>query len=286
MVKGLSTAFALAVPRAETEPITPHLAFFQRVAAMIRKRLADERRAGQPARGSGDIDAAVRQVIGGAVDADEVIDLFAAAGLDDARLDILSDEFLARVAALEQKNLALETLRKLLTDQIRITERRTWCRARSSAKRSKTRMLRYTNKAITTAEMIARLIDLAKWVREANQQGEELGLSTEEIAFYDALAENGSAREVMQSDTLRLMARELTEMVKTDAQARLDAARIGPGRPCGATSGGYWPSTAIRPTSRRTRRSSCCGRRSCRPRMPRVTRVHDRICGNPWGSCR
>src|SRR5207248_10845332 len=73
---------------------------------------------------------------------------------------------------------------------------------------------RYTNKAITTAEMIARLLDLAKWVREAQQHGEELGLSSEETAFYDALAENGSAREVMKSDTLRLMARELAEMVK------------------------------------------------------------------------
>ncbi len=95
LVKELSTAFALAVPRAETEPIAPHLAFFQRVAAMIRKRLADE---GGPTVGKGrggtDIDAAVRQVIGGAVDAGEVIDLFAAAGLDAARLDILSEDFL------------------------------------------------------------------------------------------------------------------------------------------------------------------------------------------------
>src|SRR5205085_11568811 len=127
MVKRLATAFALAVPREETREVAPHLAFFQRVAAMIRKRLADEAGpmpgADGPDSGSRDIDAAVRQVIGGAVDAGEVIDLFAAAGLDAARLDILSDEFLKRVSALEQKNLALETLRKLLTDQIKISER-------------------------------------------------------------------------------------------------------------------------------------------------------------------
>lgn len=122
MVKRLSTAFALAVPREETKEITPHLAFFQRIAAMIRKRLADD--AGPTiGGGSSDVDAAVRQVIGDAVDAGEVIDLFAAAGLDAARLDILSDAFLERVSALEQKNLALETLRKLLTDQIKISER-------------------------------------------------------------------------------------------------------------------------------------------------------------------
>jgi type I restriction enzyme R subunit len=181
---------------------------------MIRKRLADERGGGADRGRQRDIDAAVRQVIGGAVDADDVIDLFAVAGLDAVRLDILSDEFLERVAALEQKNLALETLRKLLGDQIRVTERTNIVQSRRFREALEDAMLRYTNKAITTAEMIARLIDLAKSLREAQRQGEELGLSAEETAFYDALADNESAREAMQSDTLRLMARELTEMVK------------------------------------------------------------------------
>src|SRR5690606_39755405 len=203
----------LAVPRPETEAIVDHLALFQRAAAMIRKRLADEHGGDQRAEAR-DIDAAVRQVIGGAVDADSVIDLFAAAGLNEARLDILGDDFLARVAALEQKNLALETLRKLLNDQIRITERTNLVQSRKFREALQDALLRYTNKAITTAEMIARLIDLAKSMRDAQKHGEELGLSSEETAFYDALAENGSAREVLKSDTLRLMARELTEMVK------------------------------------------------------------------------
>ena len=214
LVKELSAAFALAVPRPETDAITPHLAFFQRVVAMIRKRLADDIGSGAGHARQRDIDAAVRQVIGGAIDADEVIDLFAVAGLSDARLDILSDEFLGRVAALEQKNLALETLRKLLNDQIRITERTNIVQSRKFREALEDAMLRYTNKAITTAEMISQLIDLAKSLRDAQRHGEELGLSGEETAFYDALAENGSAREAMQSDTLRLMARELTEMVK------------------------------------------------------------------------
>ena len=133
-------------------------------------------------------------MIGGAVDADEVIDLFAVAGLAEARLDILSDEFLGRVAALEQKNLALETLRKLLNDQIRITERTNIVQSRKFREALEDAMLRYTNKAITTAEMISRLIDLAKQLRDAQKHGEELGLSSEETAFYDALAENESAR--------------------------------------------------------------------------------------------
>ena len=214
LVKELSAAFALAVPRPETEAITPHLAFFQRVVAMIRKRLADDTGGDAGHARQRDIDAAVRQVIGGAVDADEVIDLFAVAGLSDARLDILGDEFLSRVAALEQKNLALETLRKLLNDQIRITERTNIVQSRRFREALEDAMLRYTNRAITTAEMISRLIDLAKSLRDAQRQGEELGLSNEEIAFYDALAENRSAREALQHDTLRLMARKLTEMVK------------------------------------------------------------------------
>lgn len=153
-------------------------------------------------------------MIGGAVDAGDVIDLFAAAGLEERRLDILSEDFLARVAALEHKNLALETLRKLLTDQIRLTERKNLVQSRKLREALEQAMLRYTNKQITTAEMIAQLLELAKWVRESTKQGQDLGLSAEETAFYDALAENGSAKEVMQSDKLRLMARELAEMVK------------------------------------------------------------------------
>ncbi len=214
LVKELSAAFALAVPRPETEAITPHLAFFQPVMAMIRKRLADDTGGGAGHARQRDIDAAVRQVIGSAIDADEVMDLFAVAGLSDARLDILSDEFLGRVAALEQKNLALETLRKLLNDQIRITERTNIVRSRRFREALEDAILRYTNRAITTAEMISQLIDLAKNLRDAQRRGDELGLSGAETAFYDALAENRSAREAMQSDTLRLMARKLTEMVK------------------------------------------------------------------------
>jgi type I restriction enzyme, R subunit len=181
---------------------------------MIRKRLVDERGSGDGRGGSSDVDAAVRQVIGGAVDAGEVIDLFAVAGLDEARLDILSDEFLQRVSALEQRNLALETLRKLLTDQIRASDRTNIVQSRKFREALEQAMVGYTNKQITTAEMISRLLELAKWVREARRHGQELGLSDEETAFYDALAENGSAKQIMRSDTLRLMARELAEMVR------------------------------------------------------------------------
>lgn len=212
-VKELSTAYALVVPRPEAEEITPHLAFFQRLQAMIRKRLSEEGTPATPT-ANADINAAVRQVIGGAVAAGDVIDLFAAAGLEDARLDIFSDDFLERVAVMEQKNLALETLRRLLSDQIRISERTNLVQSRKFREALEDAMVSYTNKQINTAEMIARLLELAKWVREVQNRGHDLGLSTEETAFYDAIAENESARQALKSDTLRLMARELAEMVK------------------------------------------------------------------------
>jgi type I restriction enzyme R subunit len=212
LVKELAAAFALSVPRPETEEVARYLAFFQRVVAMIQKRLRFESAPGDTRRR--DVDVAVRQVIGGAVAAGEVIDLFAAAGLDEARLDIFSDEFLSRVAALEQKNLALETLRKLLTDQIRVTERTNLVQSKKFRVALEDALLRYTNNLITTAEMITRLLDLARALRDAQRHGEEMGLSLEETAFYDALAENGSAKQIMKSDTLRLMARELAETVR------------------------------------------------------------------------
>jgi type I restriction enzyme R subunit len=213
LVKELAAAFALAVPRPETEDVARYLAFFQRVVAMIQKRLRSESASVGDTR-QRDVDLAVRQVIGGAVAAGDVIDLFAAAGLDEARLDIFSDEFLSRVAALEQKNLALETLRKLLTDQIRFTERTNIVQSKKFRIALEDALLRYTNNLITTAEMITRLLDLARALRDAKRHGEELGLTVEETAFYDALAENGSAKEIMKSDTLRLMARELAETVR------------------------------------------------------------------------
>ncbi len=211
-MKEFAAAFALSVPRPETEHVARYLAFYQRVVAMIQKRLSFES-PGKHAR-QRDVDMAVRQVIGGAVEAGEVIDLFAAAGLDEARLDVFSQEFLSRVAALEQKNLALETLRKLLNDQIRFTERTNIVQSKKFRVALEDALLQYTNKLITTAEMITRLLDLAHALREAQRHGEAMGLSVEETAFYDALAENGSAKEIMKSDTLRLMARELAETVR------------------------------------------------------------------------
>ena len=215
MVAALSKAFALAVPRPETAAIRDSLAYFQAVRAAIRKRLADD---GPPP--ATDSRAAVRQVLAGAVASDGVIDLFQAAGLGGQNVGILSEDFLGRLAGMPEKNLALETLRKLLNDQIRSRERVNLVESHGFRESLETAMTRYNNRAITTAEVIDELIGLARSIRDAVHRGEETGLSEDELAFYDALASNESAREVIADDTLRQIAQELAERIK--AKASLD----------------------------------------------------------------
>ena len=215
MVAGLSKAFALSVPRPETEAIRDDLAYFQCVRAAIRKRLADDGPPPPP-----DSRAAVRQVISGAIASDGVIDLFQAAGLSDQNVGILSEEFLEQLAALPHKNLALETLRKLLLDQIRSRERVNIVQSRTFRESLEATLTRYTKRALTTAQVIEELIGLAHTIREAFRRGEESGLNENEVAFYDALADNASAREAMEDDTLKLIARELADRIK--AKTTLD----------------------------------------------------------------
>ncbi|VFM97302.1 MAG: type I restriction enzyme, R subunit [Candidatus Kentron sp. G] len=215
MTAALSKAFALSAPRPETKDIRDHLAFFQSVRAAIRKRSMDDGPPPPP-----DTRAAVRQVISGAIAPGGVIDLFQAAGLPDPDVGILSDDFLARMAALPHRNLALEALRKLLNDRIRSRERVNIVQSRGFRESLEATLTRYTNRAITTAQVIEELIGLAKTIREAIQRGEASGLGEDEMAFYDALADNESAREVMRDDTLKLIARELADRIK--AKASLD----------------------------------------------------------------
>jgi type I restriction enzyme, R subunit len=212
MVGGLSKAFALSVPRRETDPVRIHLSFYQNVRAAIRKRLEDGNGSKNNKR-----DAAVKQVISGAIKTDGVIDLFEVAGLPDANIGILSDEFLDRLAALPQKNLALETLKKLLADQIRSRERKNIVQSRTFRESLEGVLMRYSNRAITTAQVIEELIGLARTISTAIAEGEATGLSEDEIAFYQALADNSSAREILQDEILKKIARELAESIKRKA---------------------------------------------------------------------
>src|SRR5690606_669992 len=161
-----------------------------------------------------DVDSAIKQLVSQAVASDEVIDIFGHAGLQTPDVSILSDEFLDDVREMPHKNLALEMLRKLLNDAIRSRARKNAVQARSFEAMLDDTIRRYQNRTIDAAEVITELIGLARDMREASRRGEDLGLSDEELAFYDALAENRSAVEVMGEKELAVIAVELVKQVR------------------------------------------------------------------------
>jgi type I restriction enzyme R subunit len=204
----LSQAFALAVPHEEALRIRDDVAFFQAVQAVLAKRAPSD------ARPEEELDLAVRQIIARAIVPEDVVDIFAAAGLDKPDISILSDEFLAEVRGLPQRNLAVELLHKLLKGEIRTRSRKNIVQARSFAEMLEQTLRRYQNRAIEAAQVIEELIALAKDIRAAASRGEELGLSEDEMAFYDALEANDSAVKILGDETLRVIARELVDVVR------------------------------------------------------------------------
>lgn len=207
-VTELSQAFALAVPHGEAIRIRDDVAFFQAVRSVLAKSTPGDRKTDE------ELDHAIRQIISKAVVSDEVVDIFAAAGLKKPDISILSDEFLAEVQGMPQRNLAVELLRKLLSGEVKSRSRRNVVQARSFAKLLEKSIRKYQNRAIETAQVIEELIALAKDMRAADARGEALGLSEEELAFYDALEVNDSAVKVLGEPTLKTIARELVETVK------------------------------------------------------------------------
>jgi type I restriction enzyme R subunit len=207
-VTELTKAFALAVPHEAALAIRDDVGFFQTVRAALAKGTPGERKTDE------EIEHAIRQIVSKAVVSGEVIDIFAAAGLKKPDISILSDEFLAEVRGLPQRNLAVELLQKLLKGEIRNRSRRNVVQARSFAELLEQAIRRYQNRAIETAQVIEELIQLAKDMRAANARGEELDLSEDELAFYDALEVNDSAVKVLGEPTLVKIARELVATVR------------------------------------------------------------------------
>ena len=207
-VSDLSKAFALAVPHEKALEIRDDVAFFQAVRSVLTKSTGDGRRSPE------EIELAIRQIVSKAVSSDEVIDIFAAAGLKKPDISILSDEFLAEVRGMPQRNLAVEMLRKLIEGEIRARGRKNIVQARSFAELLGAAIRKYQNRAIETAQVIEELIRLARDMREATRRGEELGLTEDEVAFYDALEVNDSAVSVLGDETLRLIAQELVKSVR------------------------------------------------------------------------
>ena len=221
-VLALSKAFALASASDEARDIREEVGFFQAIRAALVKSST----------GSGvtqqERELAIQQIVSRAVVSTEIVDILAAAGIKSPDISILSDEFLAEVQQMEKKNLALEALRKLINDGIRSRSKANVVQTKAFSERLEDAVARYHANAITTAEVLQELIQLAKDIRAARQRGEEQGLSEDEIAFYDALAENASAIQMMGDDKLKLIAHELLVSLRENVSvdwAHRDSAR-------------------------------------------------------------
>jgi type I restriction enzyme R subunit len=210
VVADLSKAFALAVPHDRALAIRDDVGFFQAVRAALAKTEADGRKPVE------ELDFAVRQIVSKAVASDEVLDIFAAAGLKKPDISILDDAFLAEIEGMPQRNLAVELLRKLLAGEIKARGRVNVVQARSFLEMLEQAIRRYRNRAIETAQVIEELIALAKEMRQAASRGDKLGLTEEELAFYDALETNDSAVAVLGDETLRTIARELAQAIRNN----------------------------------------------------------------------
>jgi len=208
-VTALSKAFALAVPHQQALAIRDEVGLFQEIRSAIVKATVPESE-----KSPEELESAILQLVSKAVSPTEVVDIFAAAGLDRPDISILSDQFLAEVRQLPQRNLALELLKKLINDDIRVRMRKNVVQARSFAEMLQESIRKYQNRAIEAAEVIEELIELAKEMRDAQKRGEKLGLTDDEVAFYDALGVNDSAVQVLGDEKLKLIAQELVDTVK------------------------------------------------------------------------
>jgi type I restriction enzyme R subunit len=208
-VSALSKAFALAVPHVAALAIRDEVGLFQEIRSGLVKATVTKSE-----KSPGEMQTAIRQLVSRAVYSTEVVDIFAAAGLQKPDISILSDEFLTEVQQLPQRNLALELLKKLINDEIKTRMRKNVVQARSFAEMLEKAIAKYKNRAIEAAEVIDELIQLAREMREAQKRGEKLGLTDDEVAFYDALEVNDSAVKVLGDDVLKIIAQELVKSVK------------------------------------------------------------------------
>ncbi|HQT65417.1 MAG: DEAD/DEAH box helicase [Acidocella sp. 20-57-95] len=204
----LSKLYSMAAASDEARDIRDEVAFFQAVRAALIKTNAST------GRSAADRELAIQQIVSRAVVSTEIVDIMAAIGLDRPDISILSDDFLAEMRDLAQKNLAVEALRKLLNGQVQSQGKRNVVQARVFSERLDAAIARYHGNAVTTVQVLEELIKLAHDIRTARERGEDSGLNADEIAFYDALADNHSARDLLGEPALRVIAHELVEDIR------------------------------------------------------------------------
>jgi len=211
----LSQSLSLCITREEVQPNLPKVAVFQAVKARLVKF-------GGTGAGKSDIEieTAIKQIVDEALSSDKVIDIFDAAGIDKPEisgLEILSDEFLLEVQGMQHKNLAIELLKKILNDELKARAKTNLVRSKKLLEMLETAIKKYQNNLFTTTEIIQELINIAKKIKEADQEGVKLGLTTDEVAFYNALELNDSAVNVLGDETLKDIAREIADKVRANA---------------------------------------------------------------------
>ncbi|UTO18358.1 type I restriction endonuclease subunit R [Acinetobacter sp. Z1] len=211
-VTAMSQAFALAVPHPSAMEAAPIVAFFQAVKARLVK--FSDGTGKISGMSNAELEAKVKQTIDQALVTEQVVDIFDAAGIQKPDISILSDEFMQEMKGYQHKNIALETLKKLLADEIKIRGQRSVTQGKKLMDMLSTAIKGYQNKVLTAAEVIDELIKLAKTIQESDKLAAELNLTEYEYAFYSAVAENDSARELMQKDILRELAVVLTESIR------------------------------------------------------------------------
>ena len=212
LVTEMARAYSLCATTDTAQRLNVEIGFHKAVKASLVKLITDDNRK----KTTSQLDAELNQLISKAISSDEVVDILSAVGLSKPNIAILSDEFLEEVKGMKQKNLAVELLNRLLTGSIKTFSRRNLVQSKKFSELLEAAIRKYQNRTIETTQVIMELIELAKQINEAEKRGESTGLTPDELAFYDALADNESAREIMGEEILKQIARDLTVSIKNN----------------------------------------------------------------------
>ena len=218
LVVELGKAYALCSTSEEAQKINVEISYFKAIKSGIVKIIPK----GKPKKTKDQVEYEISQLVSKSVISEEVVDILDSVGLNKPDISILSDEFLEEVKGLPQKNLALELLRRLLAGKIKAVARRNVVQAKKFSEMLEASVNQYEKRSLETVEVIKALVDMAKDMNNLHKRGEELGLSDDELAFYDAISSNESAKEFYENDVLKQIAKELTISIKNNIRVDWD----------------------------------------------------------------